>query len=160
MNCGGSSEIIVLAAHTDTVFSDMEPMPYREYEENIYCPGDNVEALAIMQQKFEDIFAAVEADGVQVSVEKIGDRPCAGEVDAAKLEILTDTCSKIVEDVIEESVIYKSASMDCNIPISLGIPAVCIGVYRGGSHTREEWVEKASLRKGLEIALRVAMKFI
>jgi di/tripeptidase len=59
--------------------------------------------------------------------------------------------------VIGEKVITKSASTDCNIPLSMGIPAICMGVFfGGGSHTREEWIEKKSLPKGLEAALRVA----
>lgn len=53
--------------------------------------------------------------------------------------------------------INGTASTDCNIPLSMGIPAVCIGVYEGGgSHTREEWLNKAFLKRGLEIAIRTA----
>lgn len=312
LNCENSNEIIVFAAHTDTVFPDIEPLPYREDDENIYCPGvgddtaslavlmmtakffmekqlipskgilfvcnsaeeglgnlkgtrqlmsdyteriarfitldsnlntinhrcvgshryhvevktegghsfqkfgnpnaiavlsgivheiyniqvpqlentrtsynvgiieggtsvntiaqnasmlceyrsDNEESLAIMQQKFETIFTNAQTDGVEILVEKIGDRPCAGKVDEEQLETLISTCEEVIEKVIDEPLILKSASTDCNIPLSLGIPAVCIGVYRGaGSHTREEWVEKASLKKGLEIALRIATLF-
>ena len=40
LNCEGSNEITVLAAHTDTVFPDTEFYPeLREDEERIYCPG-------------------------------------------------------------------------------------------------------------------------
>ena len=40
LNCEGSNEITVLAAHTDTVFPDTEFYPeFREDEERIYCPG-------------------------------------------------------------------------------------------------------------------------
>lgn len=122
--------------------------------------SDNEEALSMMQEKFENIFASAEIDGVQIQVEKIGDRPCAGQVDANRLNTLISSCKKIIEEVICEPLILKSASTDCNIPLSLGIPAICIGVYRGaGSHTREEWVEKKSLKLGLEVALRVATLF-
>lgn len=312
LNCENSNEIIVFAAHTDTVFPDIEPLPYREDDENIYCPGvgddtaslavlmmtakyfveskiapskgilfvcnsaeeglgnlkgtrqlmsnyasrvarfitfdsnlntinhrcvgshryhvevktegghsfqkfgnpnaiavlsgivheiyniqipqlentrtsynvgiieggtsvntiaqnasmlceyrsDNEDALAIMQQKFETIFTNAQTDGAEIHVEKIGDRPCAGKVDEGQLETLISSCKEVIENVIDDPLILKSASTDCNIPLSLGIPAVCIGVYRGaGSHTREEWVEKASLKKGLDIALRIATLF-
>lgn len=122
--------------------------------------SDNEEALSMMQEKFENIFASAKTDGVQIQVEKIGDRPCAGQVDANRLNTLISSCKKIIEEVICEPLILKSASTDCNIPLSLGIPAICIGVYRGaGSHTREEWVEKKSLKQGLEVALRVATLF-
>ena len=122
--------------------------------------SDNEEALSIMQEKFENIFASAEADGIQIQVEKIGDRPCARQVDIDRLNTLISSCHKIIEEVICEPLILKSASTDCNIPLSLGIPAICIGVYRGaGSHTREEWVEKKSLKQGLEVALRIATLF-
>lgn len=122
--------------------------------------SDNEEALSMMQEKFENIFASAKTDGVQIQVEKIGDRPCAGQVDANRLNTFISSCKKIIEEVICEPLILKSASTDCNIPLSLGIPAICIGVYRGaGSHTREEWVEKKSLKQGLEVALRVATLF-
>lgn len=62
--------------------------------------SDNVKALAIMQKALDKIFAEAEADGVQVLVEKIGDRPCAGEVDEIRLKTLIESCRAMVEDVI------------------------------------------------------------
>ena len=122
--------------------------------------SDNEEALTIMQETFAHIFASARTDGVQIQVEKIGDRPCAGQVDPDHLQNLISSCQEIIEEIIGEPLILKSASTDCNIPLSLGIPAVCIGVYRGaGSHTREEWIEKASLKQGLEIALTIATSY-
>ena len=311
LHCEGSSQITVLAAHTDTVFPDTEPLPYKEDEENIYCPGvgddtasvavllmmakyciqqsvlppggilfvcnsceeglgnlkgtrklmqdyggriarfitfdsqlgimnshcvgshryqvevktegghsfqnfgkpnaiavvskmvssiyelevpkladtctsynvgiigggtsvntiaqnaeflceyrsDSVEALAIMQERFEEIFAAARMEGVQIGVKKIGERPCAAGLDLRKQEALTSACRGIIEQVTGMTVTDKSASTDCNIPLSQGIVAVCIGVYNGGgSYTREEWMEKASMKPGLEIALQIALE--
>ena len=46
----------------------------------------------------------------------------------------------------------KVGSTDCNIPHSMGIPAVCVGTYCGGGiHTREEWVDKQSVYDGVKI---------
>lgn len=39
LNCEGKNELTVLAAHTDTVFPDMEPLPYYEEDGKIYCPA-------------------------------------------------------------------------------------------------------------------------
>ena len=40
LNCKGSNEITVIAAHTDTVFPDTESYPeFHEDEDRIYCPG-------------------------------------------------------------------------------------------------------------------------
>jgi hypothetical protein len=46
--------------------------------------------------------------------------------------------------------IYDASSTDANIPISLGIPSVCIGITRGGQgHTVSEWVQIAPIADGL-----------
>ena len=53
-----------------------------------------------------------------------------------------------------------SGSTDCNIPLSMGIPSICFGVYRGeGEHTREEWIEPASLESGMKAALSVILNW-
>ena len=121
--------------------------------------SDDKECLEIMQRKFEDIFQAAEAEDVKVCVKKVGDRPC-GNIRHDEIQALKRLVVPIIEDVIGESVSFKSSSTDCNIPLSLGIPALCIGVSNyAGMHTREEWVEKASLASGLEIALRLGKAF-
>ena len=115
------------------------------------------ECLALMQDKFEQIFKNAATDGVTVKVNKIGDRPC-GNIDEATLAPLRRAVGETVESVIGKSVKFNMSSTDCNIPLSLGIPALCIGVYDGGgAHTREEWMDKKSLIPGLEIAIKVAV---
>lgn len=114
------------------------------------------ECLEIMQGKFEQIFKQAASDAVRVSVNKIGDRPCSN-IDEATLAPMRRVVGETVESVIGKSVKFNSASTDCNIPLSLGIPALCIGVYTGGgAHTREEWMDKKSLITGLEVAVKVA----
>lgn len=48
--CENSSEITVFAAHTDTVFPDLEPMPYIEKDGKAYCPGigDDTACVAVL----------------------------------------------------------------------------------------------------------------
>jgi acetylornithine deacetylase/succinyl-diaminopimelate desuccinylase-like protein len=54
----------------------------------------------------------------------------------------------------------ESGSTDANIPMSLGIPAVCVGNYMGGGvHTREEWVEIASVPVGLKITAEIILQY-
>ena len=42
--------VVVLMAHTDTVFPDTEPMPFREEGDRMYCPGvtDDTAQLAVL----------------------------------------------------------------------------------------------------------------
>lgn len=50
VNAEGSSELTVFVAHTDTVFPDIEPMPYKEEDGKIFCPGvgDDTASLAAL----------------------------------------------------------------------------------------------------------------
>jgi len=118
--------------------------------------SEDKDCLAYMEKQFADIFAQANTEEVRVLVTKVGNRPC-GNVDPEKIAALLDRLRPIISDVIGMPVNMKSASTDCNIPLSLGIPAICMGVYfGGGSHTRQEWVRKDSLALGLEVAIRTA----
>lgn len=123
--------------------------------------SDNEECLAIMKEHFERIFADAQARGSDIRVSLIGERPCMGKVDVSKIARLTDLCRNITEHTIQAKVTLRSSSTDCNIPLSLGIPALCVSVYRGGgAHTREEWIEKASLPLGLEVGIKIILAVI
>ena len=110
--------------------------------------------LAKMEALFKSVIETFKATGVEVEVEKVGDRPCGGDVDAERLEALRDRYRTSVHDVLGLEVIEGSSSTDCNIPLSRGVPAICFGVLRGrGAHTREERLEAASLHDGCRLLL-------
>lgn len=118
--------------------------------------SDDRECLSVMQKHFEHIFESAVSEKVRVNVTKIGDRPCS-DIDDKKIDRLRKLVKPIIEEVIGAPVKFSCSSTDCNIPLSMGIPAICIGVYNGGGeHTREEWIEKSSLIKGLGVAINVA----
>ena len=122
--------------------------------------SEDKDCLAYMEEKFAEIFRNANTDGVKVLVNKVGDRPCS-DIAPEKVQQLVDLLCPEIEAVTGSQVVLKSSSTDCNIPLSMGIPALCIGVYRGaGSHTREEWVSKNSLVPGLEVAIRAAYKLM
>jgi len=119
--------------------------------------SDDRECLDIMQANFERIFRSSCSEQVQVNVKRVGDRPC-GNIDAEKTEALKGIAVPVIEELSGKRVSFESGSTDCNIPLSLGIPALCVGVNRySGIHTREEWVVKDSLICGLEIAIRLGI---
>lgn len=119
--------------------------------------SDDVECLAVMQAKFEEIFEKARTEDVRVEVKLVGERPCA-DIDQKKVENLKAICAPIIEEVTQKKLSFRSASTDCNVPLSLGVAALCVGAdIHGGAHTREEWVDKASLTLGLEIAIKLAL---
>lgn len=121
--------------------------------------SDDKECLEIMQARFEAIIDGARSEEAQVYVKRVGDRPC-GNIEEAKIQELKQTVVPIIEGVIGKKVSFKSSSTDCNIPLSLDVPALCVGVNTyEGMHTREEWVDKASLLSGLEIAIQLGITF-
>lgn len=69
--------------------------------------------------------------------------------------------SSAVEEVLGVEATEHKSSTDCNIPLSIGIPAIACGVYEGGgTHTREEWVLKSSLEPGFALGIRTALNLV
>ncbi len=117
--------------------------------------SDNVECLAIMQNEFEKIFENANDNSCEITVEKIGDRPCADSVNQEIIDNMFNEYCKISESVTGIPVVGRPASTDCNIPLSLGIPAIAVGAANGsGEHTTEEYLAKDSLQSGLNIAIQ------
>ena len=112
------------------------------------------EGLACMDRFFDSVIQMFRGYGIGVETELIGDRPCKGDADPSEL-------TRIVMEASERYGYHRTeecGSTDCNIPLSMGIPAVCFGVYEGhGAHTREEWVDIESTRDGMKILSQVLL---
>lgn len=120
--------------------------------------SDERESLEIMQKKFDEILNCHRREGVEISCEIVGDRPCSGDVDAAAVKILADRAAYAAQKWFGEEPTRQSASTDCNIPLSMGIPAICIGCLKGeGAHTREEKVRISSLLPGLKLCFELVL---
>jgi metal-dependent amidase/aminoacylase/carboxypeptidase family protein len=118
--------------------------------------SDDRECLAVMERAFAHIFETAGSEDAEIRVRRVGERPC-GAVDDAAIDALKAAVLPVIEAVTGESAVCRSASTDCNIPLSLGVPALCVGITRhSGVHTRQETLDKRYLDAGLEIALRLA----
>ena len=117
--------------------------------------SDEREALEIMQSSFDWVLEEFRVRGVQIEVELVGDRPCGLEVDNSAL------AARAAQAVLTHYGLqprFSVGSTDCNIPLSMGIPAICPGCIMGaGAHTREEYVEIDSLLPGLKVAAELIL---
>ena len=116
-----------------------------------------------MQAKFNAIFEQVKAEYQQaeIIIELVGDRPAMGNFDKTELDKYANMVVDIQHRCSGLDVKITSGSTDCNIPLSLGIPSVAIGVRNGGGvHTREEFLEIDSLPLGFELAINVMKEFL
>ena len=113
--------------------------------------SDEAEALAIMEQHLETALAFYRTKGITVTAQLVGDRPCSAPVDAGTMDAMTARAIAATERHYGRELTFSVGSTDCNIPLSRGVAALCLGVYRGfGAHTREEYVEIDSLIPGMK----------
>ncbi len=125
-------------------------------EVEMFCEyrSDDLESFNIMKANFEKLFADAKKQftDAEIIVDLVGDRPCMGNLDKKIMAELTEFAKSVQEKHSKVKVDLESGSTDCNIPHSLGIPAICIGTYEGdGVHTREEFLVKESIVAGLDI---------
>lgn len=120
--------------------------------------SDEREALAIMERHLNAAIEFYRTKGVKVTVTLLGDRPCSGDVDQARETSLMERASGAVKRHYGCDITFRSGSTDCNVPLSMGVPAVCVGCAMGaGAHTREEYVDIDSLRPGLGVAFELIL---
>jgi len=116
--------------------------------------SDSRECLAKMQNLFQHAIEAFRATGISVEVELLGERPCGSAVPQEAFDALKNRYFSSLRDVLHTEGQERSGSTDSNIPLSMGIPAICFGVCRGaGAHTREEKLETESLLDGCKLFL-------
>ena len=118
--------------------------------------------LATMKAFFENVVDTYRSMGVDVEVELVGERPCNGDIDPVKHQQLVDLAFDSIRRVTGKEPIVSptGGSTDCNIPLSVGIPAICTGVVcYTGAHTREEVLHLSSLPMGSEKCMDLLCHF-
>ena len=89
-----------------------------------------------------------ERRGVKVKVEVIGDRP-SGSIPPDHPLILAAQDALAAVGYTHQ-VDLRISSTDANIPLSRGIPAICIGVTEGSNaHRLQEWISTEPLARGM-----------
>lgn len=117
------------------------------------------EDLAEMEAHLNAAVEFYRTKGIGVEVKLVGDRPCSSEVDAAAHQALLDRAKRATKAHFDVDSGTGSASTDCNIPLSMGIPAVAFGAYKGvGAHTREENLDIDSLYPGLKMVFQMVLE--
>lgn len=138
-NISGGTSVNTIAQNAEMLY---------EYRSN------NRECLEKMHLMFHNMIEAYRSTGVNINVELIGERPCSVEIDPERFAALKNRFFNSLRNSLGLAGSEHCGSTDCNIPLSLGIPAICFGVIRGsGGHTREEKLEIASLNDGCRLLL-------
>lgn len=113
--------------------------------------SEDSSALAGLIKNAEDLISAANRKGIQFEAQVIGQRP-AGEMSADHpLVKLAENCLR--EQGLEP--VLTSGSTDANVPLSLGLPALVMGVTTGGgAHTTHEHILTAPVEQGMKQLVR------
>ncbi len=93
--------------------------------------------------------ASWQQKGVQVEATVIGDRP--GGAIADEHPLVKAAFRSLAYHGLDANPQLRISSTDANIPLSRGIPSVCIGITEGGNaHRLEEWITPSLLTTGMK----------
>lgn len=113
--------------------------------------SEDPKTLLKLAHQVEKLLKDADREGVRIMAEIIGERP-AGEITADHPLVqlaLKCTCEQGLDAVL------TIGSTDANIPLSLGIPAVVMGITTGGgAHTLHEYVDTDPVEKGMDALVR------
>jgi tripeptide aminopeptidase len=97
---------------------------------------------------------AAEHTDAKVTVNMVGNRP-SGSIPRDHPLVQAATAAY---QLVGATVNYQQSSTDANIPLSLDIPAVCMGLTDGGNaHRSDEFINPANLGRGLQALLLLTM---
>lgn len=123
--------------------------------------SESQECLKKMETLFLDKVSACRSGDVDIQVETLGLRPGSGWKEREPLEVWTARNQQIIRHWYQGELDLAAYSTDANIPLSLGILANTIGTIEGGgAHTRDEWIETASLKKGMGITAELVSAYL
>ena len=141
----GGTSINAIAQHAEMLY---------EYRSN------DPQCMAVMKEKLDTILRENALPDAQVEVEILGERPCGAAADKNAQSELENAALQVLAQYAGTKPQVTAGSTDCNLPLSLGIPSVCFGMYRGeGAHTREEWIEPESMRQGMKAAVAMLLNW-
>ena len=116
--------------------------------------AENGETLESLDKLVFDVVNGNADTDVTIEAEQIGHRP-TGELPADHPLILV-ACQALHESGIRDCLL-ETGSTDASVPLSLNLPAICIGLtYGAGAHSLEEYIDIQPLRLGYR-ALRKTM---
>ena len=167
---GRPKAVAVLASAIDRLYRFAPSGTHMTYNVDTLQGGTSVnvitqKASALFEHRSEGVRALRECDkflksmlegfmwpDVRVRLETVGE----GGFDAQAIRESAAVRSEAIEAEAGVAPAWSRASTDCNIPLSIGIPAVCCGLCRGGgAHTLQEWIDIASVPAGARAALQI-----
>lgn len=117
--------------------------------------AENKQILSVLEHKIEHLCKRFHNEDVAVQIEKIGARPY-GEI-SKQHWLITNAVDSLKNLKISPNILIGST--DVNYPLSLGYPAVCLCLTKGGNvHTVEEYIQLEPIQTGLMHIIQTIQK--
>jgi acetylornithine deacetylase/succinyl-diaminopimelate desuccinylase-like protein len=117
--------------------------------------SESTETLETLTGQVEQLVRAAQKPGVTIETEIIGQRPSGALPAEHPLVRLAQDCLRRAG--IEPHL--NTGSTDANLPLSLGLPSITIGLTTGGrAHTVHEFINIPPLEKGMDQVLQLVSK--
>jgi tripeptide aminopeptidase len=112
-------------------------------------------ALDELAEQVGRIIEAETENDLDVSIEVLGERPAG----STHLEHPLVMAAAETLRWLGHEPVYDASSTDANVPISLGIPAICVGISTGGRvHTTDEYIDVPPIEQGLAQLARLCIE--
>ncbi|MDP3487622.1 MAG: M20/M25/M40 family metallo-hydrolase [Bacillota bacterium] len=108
---------------------------------------DSIELAKLEDKARRIISAEARGAGVTAEIELVGDRP-GGELGSDHALVRT---VRNIQRTLGLTSVEEASSTDANVPLSQGIPAVCIGITEGrGAHRLDEYLDTTPMIIGMK----------
>jgi acetylornithine deacetylase/succinyl-diaminopimelate desuccinylase-like protein len=117
--------------------------------------SEQLDTLDRLSRQVKRLVKDFARDGVDINQEEIGSRPVGG---LALTHPLVQRAIRVLSNLgVDPS--PGIGSTDASLPLSQGLPAVCIGLTRGGgAHTAQEYILTGYLKTGLTQLANLAQR--
>ena len=113
--------------------------------------SESVASLEEAEHQMKSLIKDVPTEGAEIELTLVGSRP-SGELAADHPLVLAALES--LNKAGEREAYLEYGSTDASVPLNRGIPAVCVGMTKGGeAHTTHEYIEIQPMRKGYAAVL-------
>ncbi|MFV1859556.1 MAG: M20/M25/M40 family metallo-hydrolase [Anaerolineales bacterium] len=110
-------------------------------------------ALEDLDRQLRSLVKDVHASSAGIELALVGSRPGG---DLAPDHPLVQAALESLAKAGEQEAYLEYGSTDASVPLNRGIPAVCVGITKGGeAHTTREYIEIRPMRKGYTAVLNL-----
>jgi tripeptide aminopeptidase len=115
--------------------------------------SESEEVLHQITDAIQRSIAKYDEKDIRITLSVIGERPGGGIQEDHPLVL---SAIQALLSIDETSYFLEAGSTDASVPLSMGLPAICIGLTHGsGAHSMREYIEIPPLAKGYEALLRL-----